>query len=394
VWPDDSSKASPADASTTPAGGSPLRTAEFHRDPYPTYRVLRDRYPVFHDDGRDAFVLTRFADVAEAARDHETFSSYDPHSTVLDRMTRMDPPRHGKWRDLTSAAFRHRVILRHESRVRDITRGLLGRAGRGTVIDTVRDFAAPIPSTTIGDLIGVPRGYNERFHALSEISIAGSPADADEANREIWSVFEDLIASRRNEPQDDIITLLVNSTIDDRLLTHDELLGYCLHLVVAGNDTTANLIATGIRLLADHPEIRRALVSRPSLISQAVEEMVRFDGPVQMLPRTTTRAIELHGVAIPSQASIELQWGAANRDDRQFPDPDRFDVDRDDLRHLGFGYGIHFCLGAHLARLEARLAFEELLAWSPGYRLVADQDLVFKAGWAIRGLRQLLVELP
>ena len=374
---------------------SPLRTEAFHRDPFPTYRWLRDQHPVFHDTERATYVLTRFADVAEAARDHATFSSDDPASRVLDRMTRMDPPRHDAWRDLTSASFRPRAVLRHEDLVRGIARDLLARArarGAGD-LDVVRELAAPIPSTTIGDLIGVPREHNERFQALSEISIAGSPEDADAANREIWSVFDDLIDQRRRAPADDLLSRLLAATFEGGPLTRDQLLGYCLHLVVAGNDTTANLIGTGALLLAEHPRIRAELCERPELIPQAVEEMIRFDGPVQMLPRRCARDVELHGVAIPAGAPVELYWGAANRDERQFDDPDRFDIHRGEARHLGFGHGVHFCLGAHLARLEARVAFEELLAVAPRYRVVPGQALAIKPGWAIRGLTRLLVSL-
>jgi cytochrome P450 family 130 len=370
-----------------------LRTEEFHRDPYPVYEVLRDEHPVFHDTARDTYVLTRFDDVAEAARDHERFSSHDEHPDVFDRMTRMDPPRHDQWRRLTSDRFRPRSVARSESTVRAVTSELLDRAGRRAVVDVVGELAAPVPSTVIGDLIGVPREYNRRFQELSEVSIAGTPAEADAANREVYAMFEPLIEARRLEPRDDIISTLVVARVDGRPLSHQQVLGYCLHLVVAGNDTTANLIATGVKLLADHPEARGRLIEHPALIPQAVEEMVRYDGPVQMLPRTAAQPVELHGTTIPRGAPVELYWGAANRDERAFTRPDAFDIERTNLRHLGFGHGVHFCLGAHLARLEARVVFEELLGRFPDYRLVTGQELAIKPGWAIRGLRRLLVEL-
>ena len=370
-----------------------LRTNEFHRDPYPTYRRLRDEHPVFHDAARGAYVLSRFADVREAARDHLRFSSAATRSEVFDRITRMDPPEHDRWRDLLSPRFRPRRIGSLESEVRAVARAALD-AGRGrTSFDIVEDYAATIPSTMIGDLIGLPRACHRRCHVLSEISIAGEPAEAAAANDEIFAMFEPVLAARRREPADDFVSVLLEATVDGRPLTHEQLLGYCLHLVVAGNDTTANLIGTGTVHLAHNPALRAQLVAEPARIPDFVEEMLRFDGPVQMLFRTTVVPVELHGVVIPAGAPVELYWGAGNRDERQFNDPDAFVLGRPELPHLAFGHGVHFCLGAHLARLEARVAFEELLALAPDYRLVDHQSLTIKPGWSIRGYRSVLVEL-
>jgi cytochrome P450 len=171
------------------------------------------------------------------------------------------------------------------------------------------------------------------------------------------------------------------------------LLGYCLHLVVAANDTTANLIGTGTVYLARRPELRARLTAAPVLVADFVEEMLRYDGPVQMLFRTTVEPVVLHDVVIPAGAPVELYWGAANRDERQFRDPDEFVLGRAELQHLGFGHGVHFCLGAHLARLEARVAFEELLSASPSFRLDDEQTLTIKPGWSIRGYKSVFVEL-
>lgn len=370
-----------------------MRTEEFHRDPYPTYKILRELYPVFCDTERDAYVLTRFADVREAARDHVRFSSAANRSEVFDRITRMDPPEHDVWRALLSARFRPRRIDSLESDVRALTRELLAAGRRNGSFDVVHDYAAPIPSTMIGDLIGLGREHHRRCHVLSEVSIAGEPAEAAAANEEIYAMFEPLLAARRRAPADDLVSVLLGAEVDGRPLTHEQLLGYCLHLVVAGNDTTANLIATGAVFLARNPDLRARLAADPTLIPLFVEEMLRFDGPVQMLFRTTVVPVELHGVVIPAARPVELYWGAANRDERQFRDPDAFELDRPELVHLAFGHGVHFCLGAHLARLEARVAFEELLAAAPEYRLIEDQPLTIKPGWSIRGYRSALVEL-
>lgn len=368
----------------------PLRSEAFHRDPYPVYKVLRDEHPVFLDEDRGAYVLTRFGDVRDAARDHERFSSAANRSEVFDRITRMDPPEHDAWRALLSARFRPRRVATIEADVRALARSLLRDAvGGGRRLDVVRDYAAPIPSTIIGDLIGLPRECHARCHVLSEISIAGAPADAAAANEEIAAMFEPVLAARRLTPADDLVSALLTASVDGRPLVHEQLLGYLLHLVVAGNDTTANLIGTGVAFLARHPELRRQLAAHPERSGAFVEELLRLDGPVQMLFRTTTQPVTLHGVRIPAGAVVELTWGAGNRDERQFAEPDSFVFDRPELQHLGFGHGVHFCMGAHLARLEARVAFEELLAAAPEYVLADAAALEVKPGWSIRGYREV-----
>jgi cytochrome P450 len=369
----------------------PLRSEAFHRDPFPVYRVLRDEHPVFFDVDRGVYALTRFADVREAARDHGHFSSAANRLEVFDRITRMDPPEHDVWRALLSAKFRPRRIATLESDVRALARSLLAAADeRGRSMDAVHDYAAPIPSTMIGDLIGLPRSSHARCHVLSEISIAGAPTEAAAANEEIYAMFEPLLAARRAEPADDLVSALLTAEVDGLPLTHEQLLGYLLHLVVAGNDTTANLIGTGVAHLAADPALRGVLAADASRVAAFVEEMLRIDGPVQMLFRTTAEAVTMHGVTIPAGSVVELYWGAANRDERQFADPDTFVLDRPELQHLGFGHGVHFCMGAHLARLEARVAFEELLRHAPDYRLAAAA-LEVKPGWSIRGYREVRV---
>jgi cytochrome P450 family 130 len=380
-----------------PVGGQglsgPLRTEAFHADPYPFYRILRDEHPVYFDPDRGAYALTRYRDVREAARDHRTFSSAATRSEVFDRITRMDPPEHDVWRALLSARFRPRRIATLESDVRALARALLARSRSAGRFDLVRDYAAPIPSTMIGELIGLDREHHLRCHELSEVSIAGSPVEAAAANEEIYALFEPLLAARRRLPADDLVTVLLSANVDGKVLTREQLLGYCLHLVVAGNDTTANLIATGAAYLARDEELRSGLVADPALVPLFVEEMLRYDGPVQMLYRTATASVTLYETVIPAGATVELYWGAANRDERQFPDPDVVDLSRSELQHLGFGHGVHFCLGAHLARLEATVAFEELLRAAPSFALAQGQELAIKPGWSIRGYSSVIVAL-
>jgi cytochrome P450 len=190
-----------------------------------------------------------------------------------------------------------------------------------------------------------------------------------------------LLDERRHERRDDLMSALLDAEIDGEGLTQEELLGFCFVLIVAGNDTTTNLIANGAVMLAHHPEQRRMLVADPSLIPNAVEEMLRFESPAQVLPRRTTEEVEIHGVTIPAEQEIQLVWAAANRDDREFLDADRFDVNREIRRHLALGTGLHFCLGSKLARLEARVGFEELLAHIPEYKLESEPRWV-QSIWA------------
>jgi cytochrome P450 len=294
---------------------------------------------------------------------------------------------------LLSPRFRPRRIAILEPEVRAVARDALAAGRAASAFDVVDDYAATIPSTMIGDLIGLPRACHRRCHQLSEISIAGTPAEAAAANDEIYAMFEPVLDARRRAPAEDFVSVLLDARVDGRPLTHEQLLGYCLHLVVAGNDTTANLIGTGTVFLAHHPELRARLAAEPALVADFVEEMLRYDGPVQMLFRTTVVPVEMHGVVIPAGAPVELYWGAGNRDERQFRHPDEFVLGRPELQHLGFGHGVHFCLGAHLARLEARVAFEELLSAAPDYRLSEAQTLTIKPGWSIRGYRSVYVDL-
>jgi cytochrome P450 len=219
-------------------------------------------------------------------------------------------------------------------------------------------------------MIGVPDEHVADFRSWTEsfIEIAG-PDDFAEAAGNIYRLFAELVAARRAEPRDDLMTALLEAEVDGQRLPDDELLGFCLLLILAGNDTTSSLIGSGIVLLAEHPDQRARLVAEPGRWPAAIEEMIRIEAPTQVLPRTTTTDVEVHGVTIPAGSRVMLVWGAANLDEREFPDPERFDETRRITRHLGFGHGVHFCLGASLARLEARVAFEEWHARFPTYEL-------------------------
>ena len=355
---------------------------DFQARIYEIYRTLRDEHPVYRNPDTGVYALARFEDVRAAASDPRTFSSEGTSLGVglLPHIQTMDPPRHDRLRNLVTLAFTPRRVAEMEPRIREIARGLLDQfAGKGRA-DLMADYARHLPSRVIGDMIGVPPERREAFLHWTE-SMVAVPTDATQgqnvraAAQKIYQEFARLLDERRRTRRDDLMSALLDAEIDGEKLSQEDLLGFCFVLIVAGNDTTTNLIANGAILLARHEVTRRELVAEPALIEDAIEEMLRCESPAQALPRRATREIQLHGVTIPAGAEVTLVWGAANRDEREFEDPDRFDVHRRIRRHLAFGQGLHFCLGANLARLEARVAFEELLARIPCY------DLAETPGW-------------
>ena len=355
---------------------------DFQARIYEIYRTLRDEHPVYRNPDTGVYALARFEDVRAAASDPRTFSSEGTSLGIglLPHIQTMDPPRHDRLRNLVTVAFTPRRVAEMEPRIREIARGLLDQfAGKGRA-DLMADYARHVPSRVIGDMIGVPPERREAFLHWTE-SMVAVPADTTQsqnvraAAQKIYEEFARLLDERRRTRREDLMSALLDAEIDGEKLSQEDLLGFCFVLIVAGNDTTTNLIANGAILLARHEVARRELVADPALIEDAIEEMLRCESPAQALPRRATREVRLHGVTIPAGAEVKLVWGAANRDEREFEDPDRFDVHRRIRRHLAFGQGLHFCLGANLARLEVRVAFEELLARIPCY------DLAETPGW-------------
>jgi cytochrome P450 len=247
----------------------------------------------------------------------------------------------------------------------------------------MHDVASQLPSIVICDLIGVPEQRRRAFLSYTEAMIETGPRSRpiEEPAGKIYAEFETLLAERREEPREDLMSALLGAEVDDMKLGDQELLGFCFNLIIGGTDTTMNLIGNGTVLLAQSPEQRSALTDDLSGIPNAVEEMLRIESPTQTLPRRTTREIELHGVTIPAESRLLICYGAANHDERAFADPDRFDVTQQRSRHLAFGLGSHHCLGAALARLEGRVAFEELLTRHPNY-IIHDEGGWVTSGWA------------
>lgn len=363
-------------------------------DPYPTYRRLRDDFPVYRQERLGFWALSRFADVFEALCDHETFSSahgltWDPQAAeqagVLPMMVTTDPPEHTTLRQLINRGLTPRRVAALEPEVRGVVIAAieaLRGAGGG---DLVADLAVPLPTAIIGRFLGVPPADRAQFHHWASAVVSGTSgaefrAEHDRATRELYGYFRDLITRRRADPDDDLLSALLGAEIDGERLGDAQVLGFCFNIVVGGIETTTNLVSSGMVLLAAHPETRDRLAADSAQIPGAVEEFLRLETPVQGLCRTTTGAVTRHGTTIPAGEKVLLLFGAANRDEREFTDPDVLDVARVVERHPAFGYGAHYCIGAALARLMGRVAFEELIARTRGWRLDVGRGRRIRSG--------------
>ncbi len=370
-----------------PGGG------EAWRNPWPAYAALRDHDPVHHvvperAPDLDYFVLTRHADVMAAAVDAATFSSaagLTVHYDELDRigladnppMVMQDPPDHTTFRRLVSRGFRPRAVVSVEPAVRGFVRDrLAGISDRGQG-DIVAELFKPLPSMVVAHYLGVPEEDRGRFDGWTDAIVAagaaGDVAGAPKAVAEMLGYFGELVERRRRDPGDDTVSHLVAAGVgdDDRGLL--SILAYVFTMVTGGNDTTTGMLGGAVQLLTESPDQRRALVDDPALIPSAVEEMLRLTSPVQGLARTATRDVTVHDVTIPAGRKVLLLYAAANRDPRRYgPDADELDVRRNPGQILTFSQGNHFCLGANAARMQARVALEELLASCPDFTVDID----------------------
>jgi cytochrome P450 len=375
-----------------------------HADPYPTYRVLRDEHPAYRNDRLGFWALSRYDDVLTALRVPSTFSS--AAGITIDArgrefkpmMITMDPPDHTRLRNLVAKAFTPGRVAALEPRVRAIAAELLDNfATRGTA-DLVDQFAWPLPATVISELLGVPAADRASFRAWSSDLVRGAhtadiaPAQlgqaAMRAAMELYRYFGGLLAERRAAPRDDLVSALLAAEMDGRALTEDELLGFCFLLLIAGHETTANLLGNAFLALARHPDARAGLARDPGGLTTAVEEFLRYDAPVQGLARTVARDVEVHGRRLHAGDKVLLLFGSANRDERRFAEPDRLILDRRPNPHLAFGHGTHACLGALLAEMEARVGLELFLARIPDYDVVDGEVERLHSG-PIRGLARL-----
>src|SRR5882762_3557554 len=384
---------------------------EFLADPYPTYRRLRSGDPVHHNP-LGFWVLTRYEDVVTVLRDQRfvkepiaTFVAARvgvpvPAGIGLSMLDR-DPPDHTRLRGLVSKAFTPRVVERLRAHIQQIVDGLLARVeGKGSM-DLIEEFAYPLPVTVICEMLGVPVEDHERFKAWG-LDIARGldaillPPDSEVAQRSLAGrraladYFRGLIAERRASPRDDMLSGLIAAEEAGDKLDEDELLATCILLLVAGHETTVNLIGNGTLALLRHPDELRRLRENPALIASAVEELLRYDGPVQRTARIPSAAVAIGGLTIEAGEMVMPFIGAADRDPAHFPDPDRLDIARSDNRHIAFGLGIHFCLGAPLARLEGQIAINTLVQRLPKLALATDRP-EYRQSLTLRGLKTLPV---
>jgi cytochrome P450 len=382
---------------------------EFVADPYPMYHRLRTEDPV-HRSPLGFWVLTRYEDVVAVLRDgrfaKEAIAAYvakrlgtTPTGLGMSMLDR-DPPDHTRLRSLVSKAFTPRVVEGLRPRIQEVVDGLVDRAEDKHAMDLIEEFAYPIPIVVICEMLGVPVADHDRFRGWSLDLARGLDASlfgesdlaqrAGAAQRALADYFRGLIAERRVTPRDDLLSLMIAAEEAGDRLSETELLATCILLLVAGHETTVNLLGNGTLALLRHPDQLRLLRGNPGLIGNAVEELLRYDGPVQRTARIPSSDAVVDGHRIEAGEMVMPFIGAADRDPAQFPDPDRLDLTRADNRHIAFGWGIHFCLGAPLARVEGQIAINTLVRRLPKLALATDRP-EYRQSLTLRGLKSLPV---
>jgi cytochrome P450 len=383
-------------------------------DPYPYYARLRRIDPVHWAEDHAAWVLTRYADIVtvlrsphasaertEIARRQVPAEFQELFTTRKDAMLNADPPRHTRLRLLANKAFTPGAVAALAPFIQRFVDDVIDTVGPRGRMDVIRDLAYPLPATVIAEMLGVPHEDRDRFKQWSDDTAAlasNLPANlsedvlrrAAEGMRELRAYFAGIVAQRRLEPRDDLISGLVKAQQESDRLNEAELLANAALLLNAGHETTTNLIGNGTLALLRHPDQLRRLREDPALIATAVEELLRYDSPVQFTSRVLKADLTLGGKQLRAGQTVVLLLGAANRDPAQFPDPDRLNVGRPDNKHLAFGLGSHFCLGAPLARLEGHIVFETLLRRLGGLRLAGPAP-VYRQNFNLRGLEALEV---
>jgi cytochrome P450 len=361
-----------------------LFSDEMRRNPFAAYEQLRSASPAFKvPPPFDAWMIFDFEGVKKALTDHEAFSSRvpaPPHWFVF-----IDPPQHSKLRALVSRAFTPGMVSNLEPRIRTLARDLLKRAMQCAEMDLATDFAGPLPMMVIAEMIGIPTGDSLRFKHWSDVILrlsytrsdgteaAQAAVDFRTVNAEMNDYLTQMIAQRRVRPQDDLVTRLVEAEVDGERLTQEEILGFFQLLMVAGQETTTNLLNNAVVCLIEHPAQLMRLRAAPELLPLAIEEVLRFRSPIQWMMRTPKRDVEMHDHVIPAGALVLPMIGSANRDPKQFPQADQFDISRHPNPHIAFGHGIHSCIGAALARLEARIALSNFLENVESFELASNE---------------------
>jgi cytochrome P450 len=358
-----------------------LLSPELKANPYPAYADLRRNAPVCQVDPAGMWAVSRYEDVMHVLKNPQLFSSKGFGGAVnppwlggnplADSILALDPPIHGRLRGLISRAFGASALSRLEPRVRAIARDAVAALPLGHAFDVMQPYALRIPASVIGDLLGVEPALHARLKRWADLITGGvstvRPEEEDrkqlarDAVKELRTYFGELLERRRREPGEDMVSDLVRIRVDGEALSTDELLAFCALLLVGGIETAVNMLGASLVVLLRQPELLARLRADRSRIPAFIEEVLRYEPPVQAAPRTTTQDVEVAGVHLPAGSRVLALIGSACRDDAQYPEGDRFDLDRPGPQNLPFGHGIHFCLGAQLARMEGRLALEAML---------------------------------
>lgn len=361
---------------------------EFHEDPYPVYRALRAHAPVYKNEEIGFWALSRHADVVAGFKDHERLCNGGgislemgdlgtDMSAVLSFLG-MDPPRHTRMRGLVSRGFTPRRVAELEPRVRQIAAAYIDRFVEKGSCDFVAELAGRLPMDVVSEMLGVPESDRDALRAWAdtvlhrEEGVRGVPPQGVQASMKLLQYFFELVAARRKRPGADLASALLAVEVDGDRLDAKDVIAFCYLMIIAGNETTTKLLANALYWLEKNPAARAEVTANPALVPQWVEETLRYDNSTQLMARTATCDFSLHGRDIARGEKVLLLIGSANRDERVFPRPDVFDLHRDTSESLAFGKGIHFCLGAALARLEGRVSLEEVLRRLPDYRIDAS----------------------
>jgi cytochrome P450 len=380
-----------------------LFSDEMRRNPYPVYDQIRSASPVLHvPPPFDAWAILDYEGVKRVLNDHDVFSSRVPaprHWFLF-----LDPPIHTKLRALISRAFTPRSVSNLEPRIRKLARGLLNKTIERGEMDLAAEFSVPLPMMVIAELIGIPAADWPRFNQWSEVilQLSHSRSGGEEASHalsefrtvtvEMNCYLTDILNQRRAEPRDDLLTRLVVAEVDGERLTQEEILGFFQLLILAGQETTTNLINNAILSLVENPDQLDRLRTAPDLMPSAIEEVLRFRSPFLWMMRTPKQDVEVHGQVIPAGKLVLPMVASANRDPRQFRNANRFDITRDPNPHLSFGQGIHFCIGAALARMEARIALSDLVERLTDLKLASDAPWEPRKALHVHGPRCLPIQ--
>lgn len=377
-------------------------------NPYPFFKEMREAHPVEYDHDQGFWGIYRYEDVKQVVTEYSVFSSdfTEQQASQKDKMSRprtlltSDPPVHKKLRDLVSKAFSPKTILDMEPRIAAIATELIEGMHTKNEIELIKDFAAPLPTIVIAEMLGIPSEDRELFKSWADhlLKTEGNLDDAaTRTNRqkvleEMNDYFRSIIEERQNQLGSDLISSLLRAELDGDRLSETELLSFCELLLLAGHITTVNLIGNSIWSLIEHPQAMEQLQKHKDLLPDAIEEVLRYRSPIHLVARTAAQDTEVGGKAIKKGERILAWLGSANRDESKFAHADQFDIGRKPNPHIGFGHGIHFCLGAPLARLEARVGISLLLEHFPGMSFNSSKPLESTGSFAIYGLKELYLQ--